>query len=68
MNVLERANRLLYSRRETAKLLGISLRSVDHLLANDRLRSVRVGGRRLISRDHLENFAGTGIRERIVNL
>ena len=58
-------NRLMYSRKEAAKLLNISLRSLDGLLANERLSSVRIGGRRLITSDALLNLAGSGLRERM---
>jgi excisionase family DNA binding protein len=68
MSNLNGANRLLYSRREAAKLLNLSVRSVDHLLGDGRLSSVRIGRRRLISNDALLNFAGVGVRERIAAL
>lgn len=59
------ANRLLFSRRETALLLTLSERSIDYLIANGSLASVRKGRRRLISRDALECFAGIDIRKRM---
>ena len=56
------ANRLLFSRREVASLLGISERSLDYLVAGNRLQSVKKGRRRMFTRDAVENFAGVEIR------
>jgi excisionase family DNA binding protein len=49
--------RLLYPKREAATLLGISKRSVDHLISAKRLASRRVGKRNLIPLDELKRFA-----------
>ena len=54
-------NRLHYSRREAARALGLSLRTVDNLLASNRLGSEYVKARRLIHRDHLIAFGGRAI-------
>ncbi len=59
------AQRLLFSRSEASKLLGVSERFIDYAIANGRLSSIRKGRRRLISRDSLLNFASTDQRERI---
>lgn len=59
------ASRLLFSRQEAASLLGISPRSLDYLSANGRISSMKLGRRRMFSRDSLLNFAGTGIRDRM---
>jgi excisionase family DNA binding protein len=40
--------KLLYSRQEAAYALGISVRSVDYLIANKKLLVRRLGGRVLI--------------------
>ncbi len=60
------ASRLLFSRLETARLLNLSPRSVDYLIFDGRLASVKKGRRRLITRDALLNFAGIEIRDRMV--
>jgi excisionase family DNA binding protein len=57
--------RQLYSRRETAELLGICVRSIDAWIADGRLNSVKLGRRRLIHRETLLNFAGSALRERM---
>jgi hypothetical protein len=36
--------KLLYSRRETAEALSLSIRSVDHLITTGRLSKRRIGG------------------------
>ena len=48
--------RLAFSPGETAALLGISPELVHDLLRTGRLRSVKAGRRRLISRAHIEAF------------
>lgn len=49
--------KLLYTRREAAELLSISLRLLDDLLATGELMSRRVGRRRLIPATALQAFA-----------
>lgn len=49
---------LFYSRNETARILGLSVRSVDHLLATGQLRSSKLGRRRVIHRETIRLFAG----------
>lgn len=49
--------KILLSRREAAAYLGISLRTLDSLLAARELASRRIGRRRLIERRLLEHFA-----------
>jgi excisionase family DNA binding protein len=49
--------RLNFSRREAAGLLGVSLRAVDYAICNDRLDSTKYGRRRMIPRDELFRFA-----------
>ena len=54
-----------YTRHEAASILRMSLRTVDNLLASGRLRSVKLGHRRLISKDVLLNLGDAGVRERL---
>ena len=49
--------RLLYPRKDAAFQLGISLRSLDYLIANHKLRFQKVGSRVLIHHKELERFA-----------
>jgi excisionase family DNA binding protein len=49
--------RFLYPKREAAYLLGISPRAVDYLIADRRLKVVRIGKRTLIPREELRRFA-----------
>jgi excisionase family DNA binding protein len=49
--------RLLFSRREAAILLNLSLRTLDNLVARGELRVRRVGRRRLVERRELERFS-----------
>jgi excisionase family DNA binding protein len=48
---------ILLSRKQTASLLSISLRGLDYLLAQGKLRARRVGKRVLIPRQEIERFA-----------
>jgi excisionase family DNA binding protein len=48
---------LLYDRRTAAKLLSISVRSVDRLIGNKQLTVRRVGRRILIPAGELKRFA-----------
>ena len=43
--------KLMYSRKEVADMLGLSIREIDNLTARGELRSKKVGDRRLYSRD-----------------
>ena len=54
-------DRMYYSRREAARLMGLSVRTIDSLLASNRLRSSLVGGRRLISREALIELGGGSV-------
>lgn len=47
---------LLSPKREAARVLGISVRTLETLIALGELKSVRVGRRRLIPRAELERF------------
>ncbi len=48
--------RLLYGRREAAQLLSISVRSLDYMVADGRLRCRRIGGRVLLTPQELARF------------
>lgn len=49
--------RLLYPKREAARMLGISVRKLDYLIAQGRLSVSRIDGRVLVARCELERFA-----------
>jgi excisionase family DNA binding protein len=51
---------LLLSKREAALALGVSVRTIENLLAAKCLRSVQIGARRLIPVSGLETFARRG--------
>lgn len=51
------AQPILYSRRESARLLGISVRYLDFLIYRGDLQPCRLGSRVLIRRREIENFA-----------
>ena len=48
---------ILISKRDSAKMLSISLRSLDYLIASKQLTARRIGKRVLIPRRALEEFA-----------
>jgi hypothetical protein len=63
--------KLLYSRRDTAEALSLSVRSVDYLITAGRLPMRRVGGkilipagavRRFAREDHPESVRAPGVR------
>jgi excisionase family DNA binding protein len=47
---------MAYRREEAARLLGISARKLDQLIAEKEIRSMKVGKRRLISAESLAAF------------
>ena len=49
--------RILYSKREAATLLSVSLRTFENLIAAKRLPVCRIGRRVLISQEALATFA-----------
>ena len=49
--------RLLFPKREAARMLGISVRKLDYLIAQGRLSVSRIDGRVLVARWELERFA-----------
>ncbi len=48
--------KLSYTLKEAAQATGLSQRFLCYAIADGRLKSVKVGGRRLILARHLENF------------
>jgi excisionase family DNA binding protein len=53
------AQRLLYDRREAARQLSISVRSLDYLIAKKKLGTRRLGKKVLIPHAELVRFAST---------
>jgi hypothetical protein len=49
--------KLLYSRRDTAEALSLSIRSIDYLITTGRLTARRVGGKILIPASVVRRFA-----------
>jgi excisionase family DNA binding protein len=49
--------KLLYSRRDAAEALSLSVRSIDYLITTNRLASRRVGGKILIPASAVRRFA-----------
>jgi hypothetical protein len=49
--------KLLYSRRDTAEALSLSVRSIDYLITTGRLPMRRVGGKILIPASAIRRFA-----------
>ena len=57
-NLAERPTpRLLYSKKESAYLFSISLRSLEYLIAEGRLNVRRIGGRVLVPHEELLRFS-----------
>jgi hypothetical protein len=51
------APRLLYSKKESAYQLSLSLRSLNYLISEDRINVRRIGGRVLIPHEELLRFS-----------
>ena len=51
--------KVLYTKREAAQLLSISVRSLDYLIVSQQLPTRRIGRRVLVHRDSIEQFART---------
>lgn len=49
--------KLLYSRRDAAEALSLSIRSIDYLITTSRLAARRVGGKILIPASAIRRFA-----------
>jgi excisionase family DNA binding protein len=50
-------NKFLFSKKQAAEALSVSLRTVDNLITTKRLLVTRIGKRVLIARTSLEQFA-----------
>jgi excisionase family DNA binding protein len=50
-------DKVLYTKREAAQLLSISVRSLDYLIVSQELPARRIGRRVLVHRDSIEQFA-----------
>jgi excisionase family DNA binding protein len=48
---------LLLSKHEAARLLGLSVRSLEHLISRKEIPTRRIGRRVLITRSAIESFA-----------
>jgi excisionase family DNA binding protein len=55
-------HKLLYSRREAAQMISVSIREIDKLIASSQLAAIRIGRRVLVARNALERFARIGNR------
>jgi len=53
---IQQAARLLHTKRETAQLLSLSLRTIDTLISMKRLPVVRIGGRVMVRASDLLKF------------
>lgn len=60
-------DRLLVGRKDAAKMLSISERSVDYLLANQQLHARRIGSRVLIAVSELERYARSDHPQRVAS-
>jgi len=52
---------LLLSKQETARMLGLSIRTLEHLLSRREIVARRIGRRVLISRSSVETFAKANV-------
>ena len=67
---MSESEKILYTKREAAHLLSISLRSLDYLIFSQQLPARRIGRRVLLHRDSIEQFARrdhTSIRTMVVS-
>lgn len=56
---MDNASKLLFSKKEAAQALSVSLRTLENLVGRGELSVKRVGRRVLISRQALEHFVRT---------
>ena len=52
-----RMDTLLLSKQEAARMLGVSIRSLEHLISRKEITTRRIGRRVLIARPVVESFA-----------
>lgn len=57
MRYLVRMDTLLLSKQEAARVLGLSLRSLEHLISRQEIPTRKIGRRVLIARSAVESFA-----------
>ena len=60
-------DRLLVGRRDAARMLSISERSLDYFLANQQLHARRIGSRVLIAVTELERYARADHPQRVAS-
>lgn len=54
---LLRMDTLLLSKQEAARMLGVSIRSLEHLISRQEIPTRKIGRRVLIARSAVESFA-----------
>jgi excisionase family DNA binding protein len=57
LRYLVRMDTLLLSKQEAARVLGLSLRSLEHLISRQEIPTRKIGRRVLIARSAVESFA-----------
>lgn len=65
MRYLLRMDTLLLSKHEAARLLGLSIRSLEHLISRKEILVRRIGRRVLIARSAVESFAKAQISDEL---
>lgn len=61
----EGVQKLLYSRRDAAQALSLSVRSIDYLISTARLSMRRVGSKVMVPASDLRRFARSDHPERV---
>ncbi len=56
MSNVPQSEKLLFSIKEVAEILGIGRTTVYRLVENGELKSAKIGSRRVFTRGHLEQF------------
>lgn len=59
-------SRLLYDRKESARQISISIRSLDYLIAAKTFRTIRIGKKVMIPHSELVRYASSNHYSRIV--
>jgi excisionase family DNA binding protein len=59
--------KLLYSQKEAAFMLSLSLRSIEHMISKQQIQVRKIGGRRLIPRSELFRIASKDHTELIAS-
>jgi excisionase family DNA binding protein len=63
----KKMEKLLFSKREAAVALGISIRTLEGLIVLGELKSVRIGRRRMVAASELEQFSRRDHATRLAN-